>query len=358
MATTTFQINNDLFSGFRRFRRRITARGLWFGLILLAALVAFELFNFATTEFALQSLFGTHDVLGLSTWAKVLAIAFCGIDFAGLSRLFTPETGRKEPREIWLLTGAWFLGAGMNAVMTWWAVTSALAANPVLGNELVARGDILRVGPVFIAALVWFTRVLIIGTFAFAGDHIFSTAGRHGGVIESRAQPIGSSRSAPPSAYPPAQPRAVPKPSERRSLPERSTPLASSAYARHDEPDSSRYGTGRSFFGSGAGGYREPAAAASMTPPAASATSPAAQPARPASPRPSAGPRPSAFDGPSARASSLPSQASSSTSFRASTTRTISPEPERPAAPSQPAAQSRSAAPEPATMELEYVDLD
>ncbi|MBN2471350.1 MAG: hypothetical protein JXN59_11540 [Anaerolineae bacterium] len=372
MATTTFQLNNDIFSGFRRFKQRVTARGLWFGLILLAALAAFELFNFATTEFALQSLFGAHDALGIATWAKVLAIAFCGIDFAGLSRLFTPETGRKEPREIWLLTGAWFLGAGMNAVMTWWAVTSALAENPLLGNELISRGDILRVGPIFIAALVWLTRILIIGTFAFAGDHMFSTAGQHSGVIESRARPVSSSRPAQSNGYAPAQPRAVPKPSERRSLPERSMPLASSAYAQPEAGENPRYGTQRNFFGSGAGGYREPAASVSATPPASGSSSafgtrPA--PAAPAAPVAIAAPvapaatvaaapaspqraepvrpapqRPSAFDGPSARAAS-------SVSSRASTTRTISPKPERAPAPEQ----SMSG---PAAMELEYVDLD
>ena len=92
MASTTIQFNLNPFGGLRSLRRRVIARGLWLGLILLAALVAFELFNFATTEFALQTLFGERDALGVATWASVLAIAFCGIDFAGLSRLFTPET--------------------------------------------------------------------------------------------------------------------------------------------------------------------------------------------------------------------------------------------------------------------------
>ena len=35
-------------------RRRLRGRGLWFGLILLAALISFEVFNFSTTEYALS----------------------------------------------------------------------------------------------------------------------------------------------------------------------------------------------------------------------------------------------------------------------------------------------------------------
>ncbi len=357
MATTTFQLNYDVFAGVRRFRRRITARGLWLGLILLAALVAFELFNFATTEYALQTLFGPRDALGLATWATVLAIAFCGIDFAGLSRLFTPETGRKEPKEIWLLTGAWFLGAGMNAIMTWWAVASALSANAVLGNELVTRAEVLRVGPVVIAGLVWLTRVLIIGTFAFAGDHLFTTAGRDGSGYERPARPVGDGRYGGSSrmTVTPAEPRAVPKPQPVRSL-----PLASSSYGgRGDEGDGARYGTARNFFGSGTG-HATNDGAARFTAAGPEPVAQAPEPVRPASPRseaervplplnrpaaaaPEAAPRPASFERPAAF---------NGPSGRASTTRTITP----PAA-SAPVAR-RAPEPEPVAMELEYVDLD
>ncbi len=147
-------------------------RGTFIGLILVAALAAFELFNFATTEYALATLIGGIDVLGVS-WSAVLAVAFCAIDFAGLARLFTPEQGQDEPKEVFYLTGAWFLGASMNAIMTWWAVTNALVNRP-LGNEVINRQQLLAVVPVFVACLVWLTRILIIGTFGVAGERLFS----------------------------------------------------------------------------------------------------------------------------------------------------------------------------------------
>jgi hypothetical protein len=155
-----------------------------FGLILVAALSAFELFNFATTEYALATLIGGIEVLGVN-WSSVLAIAFCAIDFAGLARLFTPERGRDEPKEVWYLLGAWFLGASMNAVMTWWAVTNALIGRP-LGNEIVTRDQLLTIVPIFVAVLVWLTRILIIGTFGVAGDRIFSVGTRTPAVSRSQ----------------------------------------------------------------------------------------------------------------------------------------------------------------------------
>ncbi len=145
------------------------------GIILLVALVAFEIFNFDTTRYALESLLGDVSFWGLH-WAVILAIAFCAIDFAGLARLFTPETGMQEPRSTWYLMGAWLLGATMNAIMTWWAVNLTLL-NHDLGNEVLSREQLLYFVPLFVAVLVWLTRILFIGAFSVAGEHIFDLAG-------------------------------------------------------------------------------------------------------------------------------------------------------------------------------------
>ncbi len=149
-------------------------RGLIFGLILVVALGAFEVFNFSTTDFALTDLLGDLKFAGLR-WATILAIAFCGIDFAGLARLFTPERDSSRSLETWYLLGAWFLGATMNAMMTWWAVSLAMV-NHEFGNEILSREQLLAYVPVFVAALVWVTRILIIGTFSVAGERLFSQA--------------------------------------------------------------------------------------------------------------------------------------------------------------------------------------
>jgi hypothetical protein len=142
------------------------------GLLLLIALLAFELFNFDTTKYALTDFFGDTNFAGLR-WATILAIAFCAIDFAGLVRFFTPEGDRGTPVEIWYLMGAWMLGATLNALMTWWAVTLTLL-NHDLGNEVLSREELLKYAPLFVAALVWLTRVLFIGAFSVIGGQIFN----------------------------------------------------------------------------------------------------------------------------------------------------------------------------------------
>ncbi|HMT20090.1 MAG TPA: hypothetical protein PKE20_02405 [Promineifilum sp.] len=145
------------------------------GIILVVALIAFEIFNFDTTRYALNSILGEIAFFGI-TWATILAIAFCAIDFAGLARLFTPERGSEEPKAVWYLMGAWLLGATMNAVMTWWAVSLTLLSHD-FGNEVLGRETLLKLVPIFVAALVLLTRILFIGAFSVAGEHIFDLAG-------------------------------------------------------------------------------------------------------------------------------------------------------------------------------------
>lgn len=138
--------------------------------IMLIALVAFEVFNFDTTEYALESLLVNVQFGGIG-WATILAIAFCAIDVAGLFKIFTPETGRDEPKEVWYLMGAWLLGATMNAVMTWWAISLTLLNNPAfIGNEVLSRGQLLSIVPIFVAVLVWLTRILFIGGITISGE--------------------------------------------------------------------------------------------------------------------------------------------------------------------------------------------
>lgn len=141
------------------------------GLILITALIAFEIFNFDTTRFALESLLGGVSFMGM-TWATILAVAFCAIDFAGLARMFTPERGKDEPKAVWYLMAAWFLGATMNAVMTWWAVSLTLLSHD-FGNEVLSREQLLQFVPIFVAALVLLTRILFIGALSVAGEHVF-----------------------------------------------------------------------------------------------------------------------------------------------------------------------------------------
>lgn len=184
------------------------------GLLLVVALFAFETFNFDTTRYALGDLLGEANFAGVR-WAAILAVAFCAIDFAGLAYLFSPEGNRDEPREVWYLMGAWLLGATMNAMMTWWAVNLTLLDHN-FGNEVLSRQQLLEVVPPFVAVLVWLTRILFIGAFSVAGDHI-----------------LGGDETAPRASHSPSRmrersaPAADPRHDAQVRVPQRPAPLRS-----------------------------------------------------------------------------------------------------------------------------------
>ena len=163
-------------AGFRLDKWKLTkGRTATVAAILAAALIGFEVFNFDTTRYALMDLMGGHRFLGLE-WAAILAFAFCSIDFAGVVRMFTPEQNlQNEPKEVWLLLGAWLLGASMNAVMTWYAVALTIAPRNV-GATVVTKGDMLFYAPIFVAILVWLTRILLIGSSSVAADRLLHSS--------------------------------------------------------------------------------------------------------------------------------------------------------------------------------------
>ncbi len=141
-----------------------------FGGLILVALFFFEVFNYSTTDFALHDLLGDLAFLGIK-WSTILAIAFCGIDFAGIARLFAHH--EEEPTETWYLLGAWLLAASMNAMLTWWGVSVALLQHVPAGASVLGTETVQKVIPVFVAILVWLVRVLIIGTISVAGPQLF-----------------------------------------------------------------------------------------------------------------------------------------------------------------------------------------
>lgn len=157
------------------FRGRQFNRGAAWGMMIIGALLAFEIFNFSTTQFALRDVLGDLTFAGFR-WATILAIAFCGIDFAGIARIFTPEQGADEPKEVYYLFGAWFLAAAFNAILTWWGVSVAIVSHAsASGGAVISTATMTKIVPIFVAAMILLVRVMIIGTFSLAGDRLFTT---------------------------------------------------------------------------------------------------------------------------------------------------------------------------------------
>ena len=203
-------------------KRTALRRGAIFGGILLLALFAFEIFNYSTTEYALTDMLGASlRFLGIS-WATILSLAFCGIDFAGIARLFTPEQGRAQPSEAWYLFGAWLLAAAMNAILTWWGVAVAVRNHQELSALIIGQNTLTKVVPVFVALMVWLIRVLIIGTFSMAGERLFSLA-------DTRPSMLGNAMRSRP-ALQPYRPSDLPGPIRPASIPFHPAPKPEPTY--------------------------------------------------------------------------------------------------------------------------------
>ncbi|HSM72278.1 MAG TPA: hypothetical protein VK851_12110 [Anaerolineales bacterium] len=214
-------------------------RGLVFGGIIFSALLAFEVFNFSSTSFALFDVLGGLS-FGPFKWATILAFAFCAIDFAGIARIFTPEQGRNEPAEVWYLFGAWFLAAAFNASLTWWGVSVAIMQHTAQGGALVGQSAMTKVVPVLVAVMVLAIRVLLINTFSVAGDRIFSLAEERQTSYRSKPTYRSNSNSsyrAPSTSYPRPAPKPTPAAASNRPLYNEPTyhPIGMSAQGQNNQ---------------------------------------------------------------------------------------------------------------------------
>jgi len=135
--------------------------------ILLIGLIAFEMFNYSTTDFALKDLLGDLKFAGFY-WSTILAVAFCLIDFAGIARLFMPGNKLSDIKEDWFLFGAWFLAATMNAILTWWGVSMSIVNHSIMSSRIIDSETIHLVVPIFVSIMVWVTRILLIGSLTLS----------------------------------------------------------------------------------------------------------------------------------------------------------------------------------------------
>jgi hypothetical protein len=78
----------------------------------------------------------------------------------------------------------------MNALLTWWGVSIAVLNHQSLGNALITRDSMLTIVPVFVAVMVWLSRILIIGTFSVAGERLFTTAENASSLIQPTKKPV------------------------------------------------------------------------------------------------------------------------------------------------------------------------
>ena len=198
--TITQKMNQ--FSG--RFFSELRSRSSGLSLsIIVSALLAFEIFNFSSTDFALRDMLGDQSI-GWLSWSTILALAFCGMDFAGIARLLMPQQkDRQDEPGGWFLLGAWVLAGAMNAGLTWWGISVAVYNQPVDNALIIDPMTFVTVVPVVVALMVWCIRILIIGALVTSLSR--PDAARQKSAAQARQNPIGfkANRQAMPAGYQP-----------------------------------------------------------------------------------------------------------------------------------------------------------
>lgn len=166
--STTRNLFNSSFNTIKKTRVR---SGSVYGFIIIMAMIAFEAFNYGTTAYALRDLLGDLRFAGFQ-WATLMALAFCGLDFAGIARLITQNGREGDRRESWYLFGAWLIAATFNAALTWWGVAIAISNHTTASAAIVSTKSLTAVVPVLVAVLVWIIRILIIGSLSSALERL------------------------------------------------------------------------------------------------------------------------------------------------------------------------------------------
>lgn len=174
-----------------------------FTLMMIAALIALESFNFSTTEFALQDMLGSLG-MGMLRWSTILSLAFCGMDFAGIVRLLTyPRDGSKDDQGGWFLLGAWVLAAAMNTGLTWWGISVAIYNQPADSVLILDPLIFVTAIPVLVSLGVLIIRILIIGTLIHAFNPKSSQKARSQAKTQQRPFGFNDSRQTVPAGYKP-----------------------------------------------------------------------------------------------------------------------------------------------------------
>ena len=118
---------------------------------MLAGLVAFEVFNYATTFLALRSLLGGLAVIGfdLAAW---LAAAVCCLDVSGIIFLFLPPKNQSDTNNNHRLFIAWILVTGLNAWLIWLGISHAISIRQAQTGLVIDARILGHILPIFIVA--------------------------------------------------------------------------------------------------------------------------------------------------------------------------------------------------------------
>jgi hypothetical protein len=187
--------------------RKTTIRGTFFIGMLFFALGCFMLFNYMSTLQTLQ------HILGKEFLVYAFAFALSIVDFAGLARIFTPETSMKdESKLVYFLGTVWILACLLDVAMTAYWVSLRMVESPTSMDVQNLMGIGMYKSIPWIIALgelaMRVSLVLMVGVF---GDQFLHGFGSIIPSMQGVANRIGAATISKPSM--PARPPQALKPS-------------------------------------------------------------------------------------------------------------------------------------------------
>ena len=126
--------------------------------IVFWCLVVFEIFSYGSSYESLMML------LGIRSWAMLLAFCFAAVDFAGLAKLYRPDLrDLRQPQA--LLFIAWLISACADTGLTYLIVSSDMLNNQnsiMLQQGVISEFTWTVIIPVSISVLVWLMQVFLV----------------------------------------------------------------------------------------------------------------------------------------------------------------------------------------------------
>lgn len=151
--------------------------------IIFLCLLCFEIFSYSSSYEAIDRL------TGMTTWATMLAFAFCAVDFAGLAKLVMPEMRNLPEMPLFFLSGAWVLSAIGDTSLTWFVVstqTSTLTRHILVTAGVLSPKFFTTWLPLLVAVFTWGVQVFLVTRIGAITDKLVTEKEDAGGRRVSR----------------------------------------------------------------------------------------------------------------------------------------------------------------------------
>lgn len=137
--------------------------------LLVTAWVLYMYVNWLTTQKSLEYMFGPAG------WVTVFSLAVVAADLGAMARVFTPETGRKEPRWIAVVTMIWLLVTIFDGIFNYYFVAVKMEQAKIVAPE--AMKDHMWLFPFAVAFLIWAVQVGLAFAVSLSIDNYIHRSG-------------------------------------------------------------------------------------------------------------------------------------------------------------------------------------